>query len=289
MSPDHQSICILCNQNFATYEALDAHFQSSTNHPNCDRCLKGFASEAILRVHKICSHPAEICPQCPQLGPIYKEDLPEHYMQVEKHPKCKSCNLAFENDTVYEQHRSTEHDPSVDDEKVHETVINLACTDTVNERDWQSPDSQDLFLSCLQKAKTTANSVDVNESPAALSIRDTARQHVLSTYLTQTPQEGIVNIPMPCGEGKLIQLEIKVVDTIDAIAADKGCGKESSMAEDDATSLSAVVDSAARASVGVANPPDEGGPTARHVDGRREEVILDLDYNPWVSKPVVRC
>jgi len=49
-SLDHQSRCIFCNQNFATHEALEEHFQSSINHPNCDRCSKGFASEAILRV-----------------------------------------------------------------------------------------------------------------------------------------------------------------------------------------------------------------------------------------------
>ncbi|TFK50079.1 hypothetical protein OE88DRAFT_317643 [Heliocybe sulcata] len=277
-NPDHQPRCVLCDQDFRSFRELDAHFQSSSNHPNCDRCSKGFEHEKILRVHMICSHPTVICSQCPTVGPIYPEDLPDHYMQVDKHPKCEVCHLGFEDEILYEQ--LSQHGTSTDEGVIVSETVIPSCSDTIKEHVWQAPTSQDLFLSYLafkeetKKAEPTPDTIALDGSPWTENPANTAQQ---DAPITQTVPEATIELPIPGFEGKIF----KLADVLNALKALQPYDNGSSTAEDSPRPASAVVDSDARASAGAEDRCEDPGPTPKHADYRMEEVVADPHYNPW--------
>ncbi|PBK80534.1 hypothetical protein ARMGADRAFT_74146 [Armillaria gallica] len=99
--------CVDCGRPFKSQVSLDEHFRGSPNHPNCSVCGRGFRTQALADSHHNESHPRSTCDTCRRT--LYDHEMPKHFKESPRHPKCHLCDEGFANDADYTSHCAIVH------------------------------------------------------------------------------------------------------------------------------------------------------------------------------------
>ncbi|PCH44697.1 hypothetical protein WOLCODRAFT_145119 [Wolfiporia cocos MD-104 SS10] len=107
-----RSLQPVCNVSFWTDESRHQHYFTSSSHPKCDPCMKGFQDQLDLDAHNSLAHaPAKV--KCNPCGKLFTPaELQQHYNSSPAHPNCIVCETGFETNALHKQHITTAHPDS---------------------------------------------------------------------------------------------------------------------------------------------------------------------------------
>ncbi|KAI0075944.1 hypothetical protein K474DRAFT_1316274 [Panus rudis PR-1116 ss-1] len=105
----HPSLfCKACQDNVFVADVHD-HYKDSANHPKCTLCGIGLIDDAAFREHAIHQHLDLYCQTCSVLVDSM-DQMQLHYNETpEIHPLCGSCQRAFQDQSVYDEHMGEAH------------------------------------------------------------------------------------------------------------------------------------------------------------------------------------
>jgi hypothetical protein len=103
----HQSHCALCKELFEDILALRHHYQTSSAHPRCKKCQRGFANQEALDQHLHYSAAHEVtCPCCKK---VFNEVQYRVHHAAEHQYYCTQCSETFSDESKLRLHTNTAH------------------------------------------------------------------------------------------------------------------------------------------------------------------------------------